>query len=136
MPLRQNHLQRQVEEALEAVRRIRLRRREGEPGDAARDADDAVAALLGPSAAVAARLDPSTAAQLIRDAEQVALWACLEAEKAAALDGPAAHASAARALRLAREALALDQEERRLTPGLRAALAEAVADARAVLAGG
>jgi len=128
-PIRQNHLLRAVEEAMEAVRRIRLRRQEGDPAAAVRDAGVATEALLGPAAAVAARLDPATAAALLRDPEQVALWAALAAEQAESLSAAgrsgASMDAGHRALLLTMEAWLLDQEERRLAPALRTVLADA-----------
>jgi hypothetical protein len=123
-----------IEEAFDVIRRIRARRRDGDPATAVRDADAAVDALLGPAAAVATRLDSSTAAQLIRSPEQVALWARIAAEKADALrelgDDPAARAAGRRALELALEAWLLEDEQRRLTPALREVLDEALAMGR------
>lgn len=133
-PVRQDHLLRMIEQAFDVVRRIRRRRQDGDPAAAVRDADAAIDALLGPAAGVAARLDPSTAAQLIRNPEQVALWARIVAEKADALreagDDPAARAAGRRGLELALEACLLEDEQRRLTPALREVLADALAMAR------
>lgn len=133
-PVRQDYLLRMIEQAFEVLRRIRLRRQSGELVRAVRDADGAVDELLGPAAAVATRLDASTAAQLIREPERVALWARIVAEKAEALhalgDEPAARAAGRRALELALEAWLLEDEQRRLTPALREVLAEALAMAR------
>jgi hypothetical protein len=123
-----------IEQAFDVIRRIRLRRQDGDPATAVRDADAAAGALLGPAAGVATRLDPSTAAQLIRNPEQVALWARITAEKAEALrelgDDPAARAAGRHALELALEAWLLEDEQRRLTPALREVLAEALAMSR------
>ena len=133
-PVRQDYLLKMIEAAFEAVRRIRKRRQDGGFADAARDADAAIDELLGPQAAIAARLDPATAAQLLRDPERVALWARLLAERAAALhdagDQPAARATGRRALETAVEAWLLEDEQRRLTAPLLEILAEALAMAR------
>lgn len=133
-PVRQDHLLRMIEQAFDVIRRIRQRRQDGDPAAAVRDADAAVDELLGPAAAVATRLDPFTAAQLIRSPEQVAFWARIVAEKAEALremgdEGPA-RAAGRRALELALEAWLLEDEQRRLTPALREVLGEALATAR------
>ena len=134
-PVRQDYLLRMIEEAFAVIRRIRKRRQDGEAEAAARDAEGAVDALLGPQGAVAARLDPATAAQLIRSPEQVALWARITAEKAEALrelgDEPAARAAGRRALELALEAWLLEDEQRRLGAPLRELLNETLAATRA-----
>ncbi|HEX8211439.1 MAG TPA: hypothetical protein VF584_14805 [Longimicrobium sp.] len=133
-PVRQDFLLRMIEEAFDVIRRIRLRRQDGDPAAAVRDADAAVDALLGPAAGVATRLDPSTAAQLIRNPEQVALWARILADKAEALreagNEPGARLVGRRALETALEAWLLEDEQRRLTPALHAVLDEALAMAR------
>jgi hypothetical protein len=133
-PVRQDFLLRMIEEAFDVIRRIRRRRQEGDPAAAIRDADAAIDALLGPAAGVATRLDPSTAAQLIRNPEQVALWARILAEKAEALreagNEPGARLVGRRALETALEAWLLEDEQRRLTPALREVLDEALAMAR------
>jgi len=133
-PVRQDFLLRMIEEAFDVIRRIRRRRQDGDPAAAIRDADAAVDALLGPAAGVATRLDPSTAAQLIRNPEQVALWARILADKAEALreagNEPGARLVGRRALETALEAWLLEDEQRRLTPALREVLAEALAMAR------
>jgi hypothetical protein len=135
MPVRQDYMLRMIEQAFEVMRRIRKRRETGDLMLAAREADGALDDLLGPAAAVAVRLDAYTAAQLIREPERVALWARITAEKAEALrelgDEPAARAAGRRALELALEAWLLEVEQRRLTPALREALAEALAMGRA-----
>jgi hypothetical protein len=124
-----------IEEAFDVIRRIRRRRQEGDPAAAIREADAAIDALLGPAAGVATRLDPSTAAQLIRNPEQVALWARILADKAEALreggNEPGARLVGRRALETALEAWLLEDEQRRLTPALREVLDEALAMARA-----
>ena len=131
MPVRQDYLQRMIEQAFEVLRRILKRRQSGDLALAVRDADGALDDLLGPAAAVAVRLDAYTAAQLIREPERVALWARITAEKAEALrelgDEPAARAAGRRALELALEAWLLEEEQRRLTPALHELLAEALA---------
>ena len=131
MPVRQDYLQRMIEQAFEVLRRILKRRQSGDLALAVRDADGALDDLLGPAAAVAVRLDAYTAAQLIREPERVALWARITAEKAEALrelgDEPAARAAGRRALELALEAWLLEDEQRRLAPALREVLAEALA---------
>ena len=133
-PVRQDFLLRMIEEAFDVIRRIRQRRQEGDPAAAIRDADAAIDSLLGPAAAVATRLDPSTAAQLIHKPEQVALWARILADKAEALreagNEPGARLVGRRALETALEAWLLEDEQRRLTPALREVLAEALAMAR------
>lgn len=133
-PVRQDYLLRMIEQAFDVIRRLRARRLDGDPAAGVRDADGAVDELLGPAAAVARRLDPSTAAQLIRNPEQVVLWARITAEKAEALrelgDEPAAHTAGRRALELAIEAWLLEHEQRRLTPALRELLTEALAMSR------
>jgi hypothetical protein len=134
MPVRQDYLLRMIEQAFDVLRRILKRRQSGELAQAVREADGAVDEILGPAAAVAVRLDSATAAQLIREPERVALWAGVVAEKAEALrelgDEPAARAAGRRALELALEAWLLEDEQRRLTPTLRAVLDEALAMAR------
>ena len=134
-PVRQDFLLRMIEEAFDVIRRIRQRRQEGDPAAAIREADAAIDALLGPAAGVATRLDPSTAAQLIRNPEQVALWARILADKAEALreggNEPGARLVGRRALETALEAWLLEDEQRRLTPALREVLDEALAMARA-----
>jgi hypothetical protein len=133
-PVRQDFLLRMIEEAFDVIRRIRQRRQEGDPAAAMRDADAAIDSLLGPAAAVATRLDPPTAAQLIRNPEQVALWARILADKAEALrdagNEPGARLVGRRALETALEAWLLEDEQRRLTPALHEVLAEALAMAR------
>ena len=134
MPVRQDYMLRMIEQAFEVMRRIRKRRQSGDLALALRDADGSLDDLLGPAAAIAVRLDSATAAQLIREPERVALWARITAEKADVLrelgDDPAARAAGRRALELALEAWLLEDEQRRLTPDLRDALAEALALAR------
>jgi hypothetical protein len=129
-PVRQDYLLRMIEEAFDVIRRIRRRRQDGDPTTAIRDAEAAIDALLGPAAGVATRLDASTAAQLIRNPEQVALWARLAAERSEVLvemgEDHAAYAAGRRALELALEAWLLEDEQRRLTPALREVLAEAL----------
>lgn len=133
-PVRQDFLLRMIEEAFDVIRRIRRRRQDGDPAAAVHDADAAIEALLGPAAGVATRLDPSTAAQLIRNPEQVALWARILADKAEALreagNEPGALIVGRRALETALEAWLLEDEQRRLTPALRGVLAEALEMAR------
>lgn len=71
-------------------------------------ARDAVAALLGPMADVAQRLDSASAAQMVNDPEILSAWAQVVAAEAevhrAAGDAAAADALARRALELALEA--------------------------------
>jgi hypothetical protein len=133
MAIQRDYLLRMIEQAFEAIRRMRRRRSEGDASDALVDFDSAVADLLGPAAAVAERLDPATAAQLVRDPERVALWARLLAERAEILRA-AGHPDAAtwgrRALAIALEGWLLEDEQRRLGADLRAVLGEAVAMAR------
>lgn len=133
MALQQDYLLRMIEQAFEAIRRMRRRRSEGDGQPALADLDSAVADLLGPAAAVAERLDPATAAQLVRDPERVALWARLLAERAEILRA-AGHPDAAtwgrRALAIALEGWLLEDEQRRLGADLRAVLGEAVAMGR------
>ena len=59
-PVRQEHLLRMIEEAFDVVRRIRGRRQDRGFADVIRDADAAATDLLGPQAAIAARLDPAS----------------------------------------------------------------------------
>ncbi|HEX8430657.1 MAG TPA: hypothetical protein VF625_05185 [Longimicrobium sp.] len=133
MAVQQDYLLRMIEQAFEAIRRMRRRSRDDDSRAALVDLDSAVADLLGPAAAVAERLDPATAAQLVRDPERVALWARLLAERAEILRA-AGHPDAAewgrRALAIALEGWLLEDEQRRLGPPLRAVLGEAVAMGR------
>jgi hypothetical protein len=131
-PVRQDYLLKMIEGAFEVLRRIRKRRQDGDAAGAIRDADAAADDLLGPMAAIAARMDPFTAAQLLRDPERVTLWARILAEKAGALrdSGHDARPTGRRALELAIEAWLLEDDQRRLTATLREVLAEALAMTR------
>ena len=130
--MREDYLLRMIGRAFEVLRRILLRRQAKEFHAAAREADGAVDDLLGPLAAVATRLDATTAAQLLRDPERVTLWARLLAEKAEALreDGRDPLPTGRRALETALEAWLLEDDQRRLTTELRGVLADTLGMAR------
>lgn len=105
---KRDYLLRLIEELQQALATILRHRQEGDAETAMHSADAAVAALLGPLADVATRLDSASAAQVVNDADRLAAWARLLAEKAAIQrerGDPAATASTrTRALELALEA--------------------------------
>lgn len=75
-----------ITEAAAALRRLRSRLLEGDGTETiARDADAAIAALLGSQQSMLALLDPWSAANLIGDADRFRLWVELLTVKADAL---------------------------------------------------
>jgi hypothetical protein len=104
---KRDYILRLIEELQQALATILRHRQEGDGKAALRNADDAIATLLGPLAEVATRLDSASAAQVVGDADRTAAWARLLAAKAAVQrerGDTAAAATGARALALALEA--------------------------------
>ena len=98
-----DYLLRLIQQAGEALRRLRQRLRGGEetPAVTRRDAAAAVDALLGAESSLLGALDATTAVRLVGDPRRVAAWAALlelDAEAAAAAgDGAGERARRARA---------------------------------------
>ena len=125
---REDYLIRLLQQVSAVLRRLRERLTgatdsgaEVAPGELAsigREAADAVAALLGPQAALLQQLDASSAVALVADAERVALWVgLLEVQAAAAR----AEGQAARAAQVAARAMTLAEAAARRWPDARGA---------------
>ena len=109
---REDYLIRLIQQLGVVLRRLR-ERLTGAPSvadaaDVEREAGGAIATLLGPQAGLLDRLDPTSAARLLGDAERVALWIALlrvqsDAQRAAGRADAADRASA-RAVALERAA--------------------------------
>jgi hypothetical protein len=111
----QDHILRLIQQAAEALRRLRGRLGGGDAPEVVRqDAAAAIGALLGAEGFLLTRLDAESAARLAGDAARVSVWADLldvDAEAAAAAgDAAAARASRARAASLRAAASALADE--------------------------
>ncbi len=83
---REDYLLRMIQQAAAALRRLRERLARGDSAEEiVADAQTATSELLGPRGELFERLDPHSAAQLLRDPERVRLWADLLAVRADAL---------------------------------------------------
>ncbi len=85
----QDYLLRLIQQAAEALRRLRGRLAAGDAAEVVRqDAAAATGDLLGAAGPMLTRLDPESAARLLGDPDRVEMWACLlelEAEALAAV---------------------------------------------------
>jgi hypothetical protein len=84
MPLssRDDFLLRIIRQVMDVIARAVGLRREGRLDEAERELESAMAELLGPLAAVAPRVDPATAAQMVAHPERILALARLTAELA------------------------------------------------------
>lgn len=87
---RDDYIMRMIQQAAEAIRRLRSRLGNGDSAeDVLRDADTAIGTLLGPQRAMLDRLDAWSAANLIGDRDRLAVWIDLLRLKSDAANDPA-----------------------------------------------